>query len=141
MLRKLIAIVLGIVTAVIVIVAVEALGHSIYPPPADLDIGNREAMQAYVAGLPLAALFFVMSAWIAATFAGGFVACFIAKQQPLLYAGIVGAMVLLGTIINLLSIPHPLWFSIVSVAAIVAATWVTARLGSMIVARASEDRQ
>jgi hypothetical protein len=97
MLRKILAVVLGIVAAVIIIIAIEALGHAIYPPPGDLDITNREAMEAYVAGLPLAALLFVMVAWIAATFAGGLLACFIAKQMPLIYASIVGVLVLLGT--------------------------------------------
>ncbi len=141
MFRNILAVVLGIVTAVIVVFAVEALGHAIYPPPANLDFADKEVMRAYIAGLPLAALLFVMAAWIAATFAGGMLACYIARQQPLVYAGIVGAMVLLGTVINLLSIPHPLWFAIVSVAAIVITIWATARLGSMFVAQASDQRQ
>ena len=65
MLRKILAVVLGVVAAVIIIIAIEALGHSIYPPPDNLDVANREAMEVYVASLPLAALLFVMTAWIA----------------------------------------------------------------------------
>jgi hypothetical protein len=96
-------------------------------------------MQAYVMGAPIAALLFVMGAWLVATLAGGLLACFIARETPLVYAAIVGGLVLLGTIINLLSIPHPLWFSITSVLAIIAAIFVTSRLGSSFVASPAAD--
>ncbi len=141
MLRKILATVLGVLAAVIVIIAIESLGHAVYPPPGDLDITDKEAMQAYVAGLPLAALLFVMAAWIAATFAGGLLACFIARQMPLLYASIVGMLVLLGTIINLMSIPHPLWFSISSVLAIIATIFLAGWLGSNFATPPETERQ
>jgi hypothetical protein len=139
MIRKISAVVLGVVIAVILIIAIEALGHAVYPPPDGLDITNKEAMQAYVMGAPIAALLFVMGAWLVATLAGGLLACFIARETPLVYAAIVGGLVLLGTIINLLSIPHPLWFSITSVLAIIAAIFVTSRLGSSFVASPAAD--
>jgi hypothetical protein len=141
MLSKILAVVFGVVAAVIVIIAIEALGHAMYPPPGDLDITDRQAMEAYVAGLPLGALLFVMAAWVAATFTGGLLACFIAKEMPFVYASIVGMLVLLGTIINLMSIPHPLWFSIVSVSAIIATIFVTGWLGSNFFANPGSERQ
>lgn len=141
MLSKILAVVLGVLAAVIVIIAIEALGHAMYPPPGDLDLTDRQVMEAYVAGLPLGALLFVMAAWIAATFAGGLLACFIAKEMPFVYASIVGMLVLLGTIINLMSIPHPLWFSIVSVSAIIATIFVTGWLGSNFFVKPGSERQ
>jgi hypothetical protein len=131
--RKIFAVVLGVVVAVVVIIAIEALGHAVYPVPEGLDITNTEAMQAYVAGLPIGALLFVMGAWLVATLAGGLLACFIARETPLVYSAIVGGLVLLGTIINLISIPHPSWFSITSLLAIIAMIFVTGRLGSSFV--------
>lgn len=133
MFRKISAVVLGVVTAVILIIAIEALGHAVYPPPHDPDVANAEALQAYVMSAPIAALLFVMAAWLTATLFGGLLACFIARETPLVYAAIVGSLVLLGTIINLLSIPHPLWFSITSVLAIIATIFITGRLGSTFV--------
>ncbi len=133
MIRKISAVVLGVVTAVVLIIAIEALGHAVYPPPDDLDTSNIEALQAYVMNAPLAALLFVMAGWLIATLVGGLLACFIARETPLVYAAIVGGLVLLGTIINLLSIPHPLWFSITSVLAIIATIFITGRLGSSFV--------
>ena len=98
-------------------------------------------MEAYVAGLPLAALLIVMAAWIAATFAGGLLACFIAREMPFVYASIVGVLVLLGTIINLMSIPHPLWFSIISVLAIIATIFVAGWLGANFSAEPGSEQQ
>jgi nicotinamide riboside transporter PnuC len=128
--RKVAAVVLGIIVAVVFIIAIEALGHSVYPVPEGLDITDTEAMQAYVTGLPIGALLFVMGAWLVATLAGGLLACFIARETPLVYSAVVGGLVLLGTIINLMSVPHPSWFSITSVLAIIAMIFVTGRLGA-----------
>ncbi len=137
MLRRLLAVVLGVVAAVIVIIAIEALGHAIHPPPNGLDVANKQAFEAYVASLPLTALLVVMIARVAATLTGGLLACFIAQERPVVYASIVGLLVLLGTVINLVSIPHPLWFSISSVAAIVATMLLTGKLGSRFCASAA----
>jgi len=45
----------------------------------------------------------------------------------------------MGTVINLVSIPHPLWFSITSVVAIIATIFVTSRLGASFVAALDAD--
>jgi hypothetical protein len=139
MIRKISAVVLGVLVAVILIIAIEALGHAVYPPPEGLDATDKEAIQAYVMNAPIAALLFVMAAWLVATLAGGLLACFIARETPLVYAAIVGGLVLLGTIINLLSISHPLWFSITSLTAIIATIFVTSRLGSAFVPSPAAD--
>ena len=128
--RKVAAVVLGVIVAVVFIIAIEALGHSVYPVPEGLDITDTEAMQAYVTGLPIGAFLFVMGAWLVATLAGGLLACLIARETPLVYSAVVGGLVLLGTIINLMSVPHPSWFSITSVLAIIAMIFVTGRLGA-----------
>jgi hypothetical protein len=137
--RKVSAVVFGVVVAVILIIAVEALGHAIYPPPDGLDISNKEAVQGYVMDAPVGALLFVMASWLVATLAGGLLACFIARETPLVYAAIVGGLVLVGTIINFLSIPHPPWFSITSVVVIIATIYLTSRLGSSFAASHAAD--
>ena len=129
MIRKVLAVVLGTLVAVILIIAIELLSHAIYLPDARVDFDDAEAVRAYVMNAPLGALLFVMAAWLIATLAGGLLACFIARETPLVYASIIGALVLLGIVINLLSIPHPLWFSLTSVLATIATVLITGRLG------------
>lgn len=137
--RKIFAVVLGVIVAVVLIIAVEALSHIVYPLPDSVDANDMEALRAYVMGAPIGALLFVMAAWIAATLIGGLLACRIARETPLVYAAIIGGLVLLGTVINLLSLPHPLWFSITSVLAIIATIFLTGRLGSSFVTTPSSD--
>lgn len=128
MTRNVFAVVFGIVTAVILIMIVETVGHSVYPPP-DIDFQDMDAMRDYVSDLPIGALLFVMMAWETGTIGGGLVACFIARNRAMVYASIVGGMVLFATVFTLTTIPHPLWFSIASVIAIVVATWITGIIG------------
>ena len=137
--RKIFAVVLGVIAAVVLIIAIEALGHSLYPLPASIDVTDTDAMEAYVTTLPVTALLIVMAAWIVATLVGGLLACFIARETPLIYSAIIGGLVLLGTIINLMSLPHPLWFSITSVLAIIATIFITGRIGSSFVSTTLVD--
>lgn len=139
MIRKILAVVFGVVVAVVLIVVGEMLGHSVYPAPPDLDVDDVEALRAYVIGAPIGASLLVMGAWLVATLGGGLLACIISRETPLIYSAIVGGLVLVGTIINLMSIPHPLWFSITSVLGIVAMIFVTGRLGSSFVASPVTD--
>jgi hypothetical protein len=129
MTRNVFAVVFGVVTAVILIMIVETLGHSVYPPASTIDFKDMQAMEEYVDTLPIGALLFVMMAWETGTIGGGLVACFIARNRAMVYASIVGGMVLFGTVFTLTTIPHPLWFSITSVIGIAVATWITGIIG------------
>lgn len=139
MTRKILAVVFGVVVAVVLIIAIEALGHTVYPVPDGLDLTIPEVLKAYMIDAPIAALLLVLGAWLVAALVGGLSACFIAKESPLVYSAIIGGLVLMGTVINLISIPHPLWFSITSVVAIIATIFVTGRLGSSFVAALDAD--
>ncbi len=139
MTRKILAVVFGVVVAVVLIIAIEALGHTVYPVPDGLDLANPEVLKAYMIDAPIAALLLVLGAWLVAALVGGLSACFIAKESPLVYSAIIGGLVLMGTVINLISIPHPLWFSITSVVAIIVTIFVTGRLGASFVAALDAD--
>ena len=129
MFRNVLAVVVGIVVAVILILIVETAGHAVYPPPGNLELADRDAMSAYIDAVPTGALLFVMGAWLAGTLGGGVLACFIAKDRPHVYAGAVGGTVLLGTAITLIRIPHPTWFSVISVSAIILTACLAGRIG------------
>lgn len=57
----------GVIVAIALVWVVEFAGHSIYPPPADLDLGNSDVMRAYIDTLPLGALLAVAIAWLGMT--------------------------------------------------------------------------
>ena len=124
----------GIVVAMILIVAIEALGHAVYPPPADADFGDPAAVEALLATAPVGALAFVIAAYVAGAVGGGLVAAFAANRGPALLASSVGGLVLVGTVANLFIIRHPTWFVLVAPASVIAATFVAARLATVLTA-------
>jgi hypothetical protein len=130
MVKNVAAAIAGIVTAFVMIMLIEKLGHVIYPPPTDLDFSDPEVMRPYIATLPFLALLFPMIAWVVGTFAGTIVACKIGTANPLAFAAVIGGLVLAGTIANLIMIPHPVWFSAVSLVAIAASAWIAVRVAS-----------
>ncbi len=129
MVKRILAGVLGVVSAGITIWIVEYVGHIVYPPPQGLDFANAEAMGAYVETLPTGALLFPVIAWIVGTFDGVLVAALVARAVPFVYAGVVGGLVLLATIANIAMIPHPVWVPIVAVPGIALAALGGALMG------------
>ena len=125
--RNIAAGVVGVIVAFALVWIVEKIGHTIYPPPADLDFTNAEAMRNYVEGLPIGALLFVAAAWLIGATAGTCAACAIGTAKPMYLAVIVGGFVFIAASANLLIIPHPMWFSILGLTGIL----VGAGLGTM----------
>jgi len=128
MLTRILAGLAGIVAAFAVIALTQRLGHIVYPPPADLDVRDIEAFREFTAGMPIMAFWFVLIAYYAGAFVGTFVAGWIAGFRTLLYAGVIGGLVLTGTIANLVMIPHPVWFSILAVIGIPSFAYLGSRL-------------
>lgn len=127
--RKILAVVAGVILAGIVVYAVEAIGHQVYPPPAGLDMKNMEAMKNYVATLPMGALLFVLLAYVLGSFAGGWLAAKIARSSQIHVPLTVGGVQLFFGLINLLMIPHPLWFAIAAVIVFLPAAFLGGKLG------------
>ncbi len=129
MVKNIAASIVGIVIAAALVWLVEKLGHAVYPPPADLDFADPDAMRAYMATVPAGALLFVGSAWFVGTLGGTFAACKLRRAKPVMFAVVVGGLMLIATAANLLMIPHPIWFSILGVAGVVVGAWLGMTLG------------
>ncbi len=122
--KNILAGVAGVVIAVALVWVVEKVGHAVYPPPPDLNFADPDAMRAYIATLPLGALLFVAAAWFIGTLCGTCAACAIGTAKPVIFAMLVGGLMLIATIINLVMIPHPMWFSVPGIVGIVVAAWL-----------------
>ncbi|MEM8816154.1 MAG: hypothetical protein AAFX56_17765 [Pseudomonadota bacterium] len=128
MLTKVVAVLAGIVAAFAAIAIIQSIGHAVIPPPADLDVSDIEAFREWMATLPVAAFLFVLAAYYGGAFLGSFVAGWIAGLRSLIYPAIVGGLVLAGTIANLMTIPHPLWFSLLALIGIPVCAYFGGRL-------------
>ena len=126
----------GVVVAMLVVWLVQTIGHAVYTPPAGLDTQDLDAMRAYVATLPLGAFLFVIASYFIGTLAGTCAACAIGTMLPRVFAILIGCLMLIATAMNVAMIPHPTWFIVAAVVAIVAGAW----LGTMCErARAGND--
>ena len=68
--RNIIAVVVGIAVAVITVMLIQWVSHSVFPPPADLNSEDSEAIAAYMAAAPVPALLIVLFGYMMATFDG-----------------------------------------------------------------------
>lgn len=126
MIRKIVAVVAGAVVAVLLVMLIQKLGHSAYPPPEGLDPDDEAFMRDYVANLPWGPLAFVIASYALSTLVGGWVAAAVAGERALLFSGIIATFVLAGAISTMMMIPHPTWFAITSIVGIVLAALVAA---------------
>jgi len=114
--RLVLGVVAGLLAMFVVITCVQFLGAQLFPPPAGLDMADPDAMAALVAQMPLAALAFVVLAWALGAFAGGWVAARISTDFPRAAALVVAAAVVAGVVMMVLSVPHPLWMTVLGLA-------------------------
>lgn len=126
MLKTVPGIVAGVVTALVVMTALQMAGHAAMPPPAGLDPSDPEDLKQMVASASMAAKAWVVFAWFAAAVAGGWVARRISRTG---WAGwVIAGLIVVGGIANIMMIPHPLWMQIAAVAAPLLGGWVVTRL-------------
>lgn len=124
--RKVLGIVLGIVAAILIILAVEAVSEWLYPISPDLDVDDPAAMAAVIAGMPLPAKSLVAFGWLAGTFGGVWLALRISDWRPA--AWIITLLTIAGGIFNLFQFAHPLWMQVATVVAPLAGGWLAVRL-------------
>lgn len=122
--RNIAAVVAGVIVAVGLVMLLESAGYYFYPMPADLNMDSMEALRSHIANLPVGAFLLVGMGWFLGTLGGTLTACKIGIAKPVTFALIIGGLMLATTTFNLITIPHPLWFSISGIAAVVVAAWI-----------------
>lgn len=115
MLRRILAVLAGLIAGSICITGVENIGHYLYPPPAEVGAGDMNALKVYVSEAPFMALFFIILAYALAAVVSGFTASKISKDGKYTAALICGIIFLLITIYMMVSLPTPIWFWILGI--------------------------
>lgn len=130
MLRKIAAVLLGLVASMATVMLIEWISHQVYPMPPGMDFNDPEKVRMYVSSLPMGGFLAVLLGWMLGTLVGGITACRIAREKPAVFASIIGAVMLAATVANLVMIPHPTWFSIAGIGVIAAGTLLAIRWSS-----------
>ena len=134
MIRKIAGVAFGAVIATALIIVVQMIGHAVYPAPPGIVFGDPASVATMMFEVPAGALLFVILSYVIGAFGGGMLAALVARETPMLYAAIVGGLVLVGTVLNLFAIPHPTWFAVSAIVGIVATVLVTGRLAPLLIA-------
>lgn len=111
--------VLGLVAGGLVVMLVEAIGQSAFPPPAGFDPQAPD-----LALVPFGAIASIAVAWLLGPLAGGLVATLVGKSAGPVPAFVVGVFFLAADVANLLMIPSPAWLWVVGLLAPLPAAWL-----------------
>ena len=125
-LRVSLAVVAGVIAGGAVVFVTEAIGHSLFPPPADIDLSNPDDVKRLMASLPAGAFAMVLLGWFLGSLAGAYVAHAIAKKPVAAWA--VAGIFILFTITNFFMIPHPMWMIAAGLLIPVVSAWLALRM-------------
>lgn len=126
--RMVIGIVTGVVVAFLCVFAVEAVGHSLYPPPAGLNLNDPADQARLMEAMPTAAKGMVLFAWFVGALAGAWTAKRIANRDV---AGwVVALLVIAAGVATMLMIPHPAWMWAGGLILPLLAAWIAIRMGA-----------
>ncbi len=118
MVKRILIVVVGIFISAIVTGIIEmGIGHQIFPPPADLDITNKEMMGDYISNLNTGALAFVVLGWMIGPLVGSFVANKILPEHWRKNSIAIGVALTVFGVLSMMMFPHPIWMWIIGIIA------------------------
>jgi hypothetical protein len=128
--RALLALLAGMMTAVAVIATLETLSHQVWPVDgAGVNPRDPRQLANLLQNLPLGALVSVVVAWCAGSAGGAWIGTRLAGAPHARAIGLgVGGVIWLATAANVLSVPHPLWMTVAGLVGVPLAAWWAVRL-------------
>jgi hypothetical protein len=127
MLRSVLGVIIGIISGFVVIYAVEHVGQLIWPVATELDLKDKAAAAAFLAGMPIGGLVTVVVAWILGAYTGSMVALLMSDRRRIA-GNIPAALIFAASVLVLFMLPHPLWMAVAGLGGIIAAGWLADRL-------------
>ncbi|WP_449397689.1 hypothetical protein [Chryseobacterium wanjuense] len=115
MLRRILAVIAGIIVGSIGIWLIERVGHSLYPFPEGLKPTDIEGFKTYVENLPFMGKFIVILGYALGALLSGFVATKVANNNKPTAAIICGIIFMFFTIYNMVVLPTPIWFWVLGI--------------------------
>jgi hypothetical protein len=112
--KNVLAVICGVVAAMVIFFLFEYISHSAHPFPKNLDMKNSVAMNEYLSSIPFYVFVVVLAGYAVGSFVAGFIIGKMSGSPNRALPLIAGILFTVGAIINLVSIPHPIWFSVVN---------------------------
>jgi hypothetical protein len=139
MIRKTMAVVIGIVAGSVFNMAIVTASHTVYPLPEGIDPNDFDAFKAYVEanGMPTGALIMVLAAHAGGSLVSGFVCGLIAMRSWYVAAIGLGIFWTCGGVAMLMMLPAPTWFAVADVVLYIPAAVLGVWLGGALMDRNS----
>lgn len=115
MIKKIGAVLAGMISAGCTVFLVQSIGQYFYPFPEGTDSSDMEALKLYVQNAPFMALFFVIISYFSGALVSGYVSTRIANDGKVVYAIICALFFLIASIYNMFMLPTPIWFWILGI--------------------------
>ena len=112
MVLKLLAGIAGIVVFVALVTLFEYVNGLIFGAPSIQAQSDLQALQQFIAQMPVGAGILLLVGYAVGSFAGGFVMAKIARWDSLVLPLVLGILGTIGWILNTIALPHPLWIKI-----------------------------
>jgi hypothetical protein len=125
MVRRIAAVLVGILVFVACVSMMDMLSLVFHPIPAGMDQNDPLAMSAHIEAAPLSAMVTVVLGWLVGTFLGSLVICLIDKQRPMIGVAILAALAEAGVLMNAMMLPHPLWMTASGIVLIPLAAYIS----------------
>ena len=132
MLNRISSILTGIAVGIGLIFIMEFISHAIYPLPAGLNPEKMEDMRQIMKQMPLGALIMVMVGYFIGALGGGIVCTLMSKEFKFKNVMFVGLILTVFGILNFMTVPHPMWFMVGSLAVYFAGAFLGYKITMMI---------
>ena len=118
--KRILAVVVAILAAMAVIMGFETLSGVLFKTP-----NEPKSIAEMMANMPAAAYLWLLLGYVVSSFIGGLVATYISGRNQAQPSIIVGAVLLVGGIMNFIKIPyHPVWVMITGVLLFIPCAWL-----------------
>ncbi len=116
-LKKILALVIGLAVCVATVALLEQLNHSLFIPESasTADAHDPSVARTFMENLPVAAYLMVLIAWLAGTSLGIVSASWLIQRVSRLFVPVITGLMLLSTIANFYLLPHPIWLVVAAI--------------------------
>jgi hypothetical protein len=114
--KNTLAVIIGLFVGSIVNMAIILMSGSVIPPPNGTDVTTMEGLKATMHLFEPKHFIFPFLAHAIGTFAGAATTALIAASRKTQLALVIGAFFLLGGIVNVCTLPSPVWYNTIDLA-------------------------
>jgi len=128
--RKIFATIFGVVTAFLVVLGFEWIGHRIWPLPANLDWKDPETVAKFMAEISSFAFSWLLLGWVIALIVGVLSCARLHSSNARWPQWSMAAFFAIAVSSNFFMLPHPVWFVAASLFTLGVSAWLAVSFSS-----------